>query len=138
MPQRSAMAIPEGTSVRMQLFLLGVEKTPFFAPSVISSILTVVAPIHSGNSELLAVNPPLQWRAANIALSYCRYMEKLFWPENLAAECPLERRLPLGPALLAALFLMLVTSAAIGACWTNLPGCFQPLRTLNIATDLGR
>ena len=57
---------------------------------------------------------PLAERLANGVLSYCTYIYQLVWPQNLAAFYPLPiGDPPVGSALVAAIFLLLVSIAAV-------------------------
>jgi len=63
------------------------EKTPFFALSAASSLVTFLAQRAAGvvaGSELL----PLKFRAANAVISYTQYIAKMLWPNRLATVYP--------------------------------------------------
>ena len=63
------------------------EKIPFFALSVISSVITFLVQRSSGavsDIDTLSLNN----RIANALLSYAEYMGKMLWPINLAAFYP--------------------------------------------------
>ncbi|HZV37019.1 MAG TPA: tetratricopeptide repeat protein [Verrucomicrobiae bacterium] len=64
-----------------------VEKIPFFALSAASSAVTYFAQKHSGAVETLE-KLPIGERIANAAISYVRYLEKAFWPVDLAVFYP--------------------------------------------------
>ena len=67
---------------------LTAEKIPFFALSVISSVITFLVQRSSG--VVVGINIiSLNNRIANAFLSYAEYMVKLFRPQNLAAFYPL-------------------------------------------------
>lgn len=61
------------------------EKIPFFVAAIVVSLVTVMAqprgPAMPGGTELVP-------RLENTAVSYCRYLEKLFWPARLAPFYP--------------------------------------------------
>jgi tetratricopeptide (TPR) repeat protein len=63
------------------------EKLPFFALAVASSVVTVIAQRGSGATVPLDALP-LSARLAQMPASYVRYLGKTFWPENLAAFYP--------------------------------------------------
>jgi len=64
-----------------------IEKIPFFALSAVSSVITFLAQRNIGAmSDISAVS--LGDRVANAFLSYARYIEKMFWPQNLAIFYP--------------------------------------------------
>ncbi len=69
------------------LYRIIVEKIPFFALSAVSSVITFLVQRNIGAmSGISAVS--LGDRAANAFLSYARYIEKIFWPQNLAIFYP--------------------------------------------------
>ncbi|HWV99976.1 MAG TPA: tetratricopeptide repeat protein [Candidatus Acidoferrum sp.] len=76
-----------------------VEKTPFFALSAVSSALTVWTQQEAMNGLSLG------YRLENALISYCRYLGKLVWPENLAVFYPLPERWPPDQVALAGLLL---------------------------------
>ncbi len=103
------------------------EKVPFFLLAAGSCVITVVA---QGRAE--AVEPlwrlPLAERLANAVVSYCRYLGKFFYPQNLSVFYPYPVRWPDVAVVLAAVFLGLVSLAAlvwrrrfpwllVGWCW---------------------
>jgi tetratricopeptide (TPR) repeat protein len=64
-----------------------VDKLPFLALSIASSIITFVVQAKAGAvAELSAL--PLGPRCANAAVSYARYSGKILWPDNLAICYP--------------------------------------------------
>ena len=66
-----------------------IEKIPFIALSVVSSVITFLAQL--GGSAVAPINAlPLKARIANVFLSYARYIGKLFWPQNLAVFYPFD------------------------------------------------
>jgi tetratricopeptide (TPR) repeat protein len=81
-----------------------VEKIPFIALSVGSSVITYYAQLISE-----AVVPVKNWsfisRIMNAAVSYVAYIVKMFWPDNLAIIYPLPHTVPLTLALAAGFLL---------------------------------
>ena len=66
---------------------LTAEKIPFFALSVISSVITFLVQRSSG--VVVGINIiSLNNRIANAVLSYVRYLYKMIWPQNLAIYYP--------------------------------------------------
>jgi tetratricopeptide (TPR) repeat protein len=69
------------------VFRLILEKIPFFVLSAISSIVTVYAAKNFG-----AIKPlekfPFDKRIVNAFISYSKYLEKTFWPDNLCIFYP--------------------------------------------------
>ena len=61
------------------------EKAPFFLLAAAFSALTFVVQKHGG---AVTSSVPFPDRLANAAVSYCRYVGKLFWPVDLAAFYP--------------------------------------------------
>jgi len=60
-----------------------VEKIPFFALSVVSSVITFLVQ-RSGGAMVDIDALALKGRVANAFLSYATYIGKMFWPQNLA------------------------------------------------------
>ena len=65
-----------------------VEKIPFFIITGISSLITFIAQ-HSGDAIVSFKNVPLPYRLENMFVAYAGYLQKIFWPENLAVVYPL-------------------------------------------------
>ncbi len=88
-----------------------IEKIPLLALSAASSVATVIAQTrHLGEIEPF----PIAWRINNALVSYLTYIGQMFWPTHLAAFYPHpENRLPLWEVMLATLFLIAVSAAAI-------------------------
>jgi tetratricopeptide (TPR) repeat protein len=66
-----------------------VEKIPFIALSVISSVITFLVQLRGSAVAHIDVLS-LKDRIANVFLSYARYTGKLFWPQNLAVFYPFD------------------------------------------------
>jgi len=76
------------------------EKIPFFALATGTSIVTFV--VQKGGGALAAgENLPLGARSGNALISYCRYLEKMFWPTDLAVFYPHPGVWPLATGFLA-------------------------------------
>jgi Tfp pilus assembly protein PilF len=76
------------------------EKLPFFALAALTSIVTFA--VQKGGGALAAgENLPLGARSGNALISYCRYLEKMFWPTDLAVFYPHPGVWPLTTVLLA-------------------------------------
>jgi Flp pilus assembly protein TadD len=81
------VAFAPGSDVpnRQRLKNLLIEKIPFFALSVISSVITFLVMRSGGTmSDILSFNQ----RIANVFLSYVQYISKMLWPSNLAVFYP--------------------------------------------------
>jgi protein O-mannosyl-transferase len=75
---------PNHASNTKQLIM---EKIPFFAMSVISSVITFAAQ-HSGGAIATLDNMSVSYRFANMFVSYIRYIGKTIWPSRLAVIYP--------------------------------------------------
>jgi tetratricopeptide (TPR) repeat protein len=84
------------------------EKIPFFIISAVFSILTLYAqykPSFKGFS--------LSSRMANAPVSFVTYLEKTFWPHDLAVFYPFTDQLPLWQVLGTALLIIVISVAVI-------------------------
>jgi len=92
---------------------LCVEKWPLFIMAAISSVVTFIAQRAGGavySIELL----PLWARLANAAVSYCRYIRIMFWPDPLIAYYfPEKTNIAITAVVLSILTLCIVTAL----CW---------------------
>jgi tetratricopeptide (TPR) repeat protein len=76
------------SAVKSPVWLIA-EKIPFIALSVVSSAVTFL--VQRGSGAMAHIDAlPLRDRAANVFLSYARYIGKLFWPQNLAVFYPFD------------------------------------------------
>jgi hypothetical protein len=84
------------------------EKVPFFAMSMVSSIITFFVQ-HSGGA-LIDVNAlPLESRIAHALLLYARYMAKMFWPQKLTVFYPLgHENIPFWQVAMCVLLLLII------------------------------
>ncbi|MGB7581818.1 MAG: tetratricopeptide repeat protein [Sedimentisphaerales bacterium] len=79
----------EGVSQKLSAVQLIIEKIPFIALSIVSSVITFL--VQLGGSAVIHINAlPLKDRITNAFLSYARYTGKLFWPQNLAVFYPFD------------------------------------------------
>ncbi len=92
---------------------LVLEKTPFFALSVTSSVATYAIQRSTGAMELGA-STPFAARLGNAIVAYVAYLGKAFWPANLQAYYPFPQT-PYSVGLVAAVatLLALVTVVAL-------------------------
>jgi hypothetical protein len=89
------------------------EKTPFFALSIASSIATFAIQRTTGAMEL-GTSTPFPARLGNAIVAYVAYLGKAFWPAQLLAYYPFPQTAhPLGVVVGAACFLALVTAIAL-------------------------
>jgi tetratricopeptide (TPR) repeat protein len=95
---------------RKIIYSLVWEKMPFFALTVVSSIITFLVQRRSG--AVVDINfISLDSRIANIFLSYAKYIGKMFWPCNLAVFYPfnIAARFPFWQAAMCALLLFIIS-----------------------------
>jgi Tfp pilus assembly protein PilF len=76
------------------------EKIPFFALAALACVTTFWVQQHEGAVNTVQ-NLPLGTRSGNALVSYCRYLEKLFWPADLAVFYPHPGHWSLAKVLLA-------------------------------------
>jgi Flp pilus assembly protein TadD len=90
-----------------------IEKVPLFALSAVSSVITFMAQKSGGAINTLET-VPLDYRIANMFISYMRYIHKTIWPSKLAVMYPLSEAIPSKEALLfCALLFVLITTLSI-------------------------
>ena len=94
------------------------EKIPFFILSAVFSIITLYAQ-HNPSSK----NFPLGSKIDNAPVSFVTYLEKTFWPHDLAVFYPFSDQLPVWQIFGAAL-LILVISTAVMVTVKRLPYLF--------------
>jgi protein O-mannosyl-transferase len=102
------------------------EKAPFFILSVVFSIMAIYtqyAPYGTSAEQLNQYFPPLGSRIANALISCVNYLEKIFWPDDLAAFYSFAGQSPVWQVLGAAL-IILVISVAVAAKAKRLPHLF--------------
>lgn len=89
------------------------EKTPFLFLSAASCVVTFLAQYKGGAvSSFEAI--PLKTRVLNAFVACCKYLGKIFWPQNLAVFYPHPgSHLPTWEGVAAALFLLAVSILAI-------------------------
>ncbi|QPJ64715.1 MAG: tetratricopeptide repeat protein [Candidatus Nitrohelix vancouverensis] len=97
-------------SPEMRRFFLKclVEKIPLFILSIIGSALAMYAQSHAG----AVTDLPLVGRLAHVLLNYADYIEKFFWPLQLAPLYPFRAGYSAPLALLALAALTAITFAA--------------------------
>jgi Flp pilus assembly protein TadD len=100
----------EGEFRNLKTLLL--EKIPFFALAAAASVVTFLVQQHGAAVETVQ-NLPVAARWGNAAISYCRYLEKTFWPTDLAVIYPHPGYWPMADVILAAGFLTGVSVLAI-------------------------
>ncbi len=84
-PLRRITFAPEASPLLLSSFLkLCLEKWPLFMMSAISSVITFLAQ-RAGHSVAALQSVPLWERFSNAAISYCRYLRIMVWPDQLRA-----------------------------------------------------
>ena len=87
------------------------EKWPFFLLTVISCLVTFFAQRH-GDSVVSLQYVPLHYRLENVALAYAGYLQKIFWPENLAVIYPMPDKISTLAVASAVAVLFFISAAA--------------------------
>jgi protein O-mannosyl-transferase len=90
------------------------EKTPFFALTLPSVVLTIYAQ-HQGGSVAGLKEIPLLLRTGNALIAYVKYIGKILWPSDLAIFYPLPTAVPLWQVIGSLLILVLLSTGAIRA-----------------------
>src|SRR5436190_1589936 len=88
------------------------EKVPFFALALVSSIITFKVQ-RQGGAMVLMESFPLKMRLANATLSYSRYLLNAFWPTDLAAFYPMPVAWPVWEIAGSLLILCVLTALAL-------------------------
>ncbi len=105
---------PDGKSAkslsqRLVLSRLITEKLPFFALSVVSSVVTFAVQRGGGAMARIAILAP-DIRIANVFVSYVKYIGKMFWPSGLAILYPHPgAELPVWQVIVSAMLLLGIT-----------------------------
>jgi tetratricopeptide (TPR) repeat protein len=108
-PRKNSSQSAPAVNKRLILYRLIIEKVPFAALSVVSSVITFIVQ-RSGGSMVDPDSVSLESRFANALLSYVRYIGKLFWPADLAVLYPYAAGgIPLWQLTLCVLLLVGVT-----------------------------
>jgi protein O-mannosyl-transferase len=91
---------------------LTLEKVPFFALALLSSIITFLVQ-KTGGAMTLMVSVPLGTRLANSLIAYATYLRRIFWPSNLAAFYPFPDSVSTASLLAAIAVLVVATVLAL-------------------------
>jgi tetratricopeptide (TPR) repeat protein len=84
------------------------EKIPFFALAAAGSVITYLAQKHGG-SVTTVEGLPLGARVGNALISYCRYLDKIFWPTDLSVFYPHPGYWPMEMVMLAGGLIALIS-----------------------------
>jgi tetratricopeptide (TPR) repeat protein len=95
------------TEVSRKLLL---EKVPFFAGSLVISVIALFAQRKMG---ALVSHFPLSMRIGNALISCIRYLGKVFWPAGLAIPYPYPSQIPVWQVLIAGVLLALITGLVV-------------------------
>ena len=90
---------------------LFLEKIPFFLFSAASCAVTFLAQ-HSTGAVASLENVSLHYRLCDTPLAYMRYLQKIFWPENLCVFYPMPETISTPVAVAATLVLIFISTAA--------------------------
>ncbi len=107
-PVRAGQPQPSTAWQTTRLTQLLAEKLPFLVLSAVSCVVTFRVQ-QSGGAVLDVGNLPIGGRIANALMSYMRYLEKMVWPEGLAALYLRKAPWPTWEVGLAALALLAAT-----------------------------
>jgi len=88
------------------------EKLPMFALAAAASVVTFVAQRVGGAMGDVEKYPPAR-RAANVAVSYARYMDKTFWPDDLSIFYAYPRAVSIVQTTAAVILLASASAAAV-------------------------
>jgi len=94
------------------------EKLPFFILSAVLIVITLYTTSAQSNKLI-----PLSSRIANALVSFVTYLEKTFWPQDMAIFYPFPAQVPAGQAL-GAFLLIIVISVVVIAAAKRLPYLF--------------
>jgi len=94
------------------------EKIPFFILSAVLVIITLHSPQNTALRTLYNIfgQPkefPLFSRIANALVSYVTYLEKTFWPHDMAIFYPFPSQIPVWQVIGASLLILIITTAVI-------------------------
>jgi protein O-mannosyl-transferase len=87
------------------------EKIPFFLLTVFSCVITFLAQRH-GNSVISLKGMSLTYRLENLPVAYATYLQKMFYPVDLAVIYPLPEKIS-APAIVVAVTVLAVVSAGV-------------------------
>lgn len=90
-----------------KLFWQVKEKAPLFALSILFVFITLYNPYAQ---QTYMKKFPLALRSENAAVSFIAYLEKTFWPRDLAAFYPFPAQIPLWQVICAVLLMAMMTA----------------------------
>ena len=86
------------------------EKTPFFVLSAVFSVITIYA---QRNSSIKRTPYLLSSRIANAPVSFVTYLEKTFWPHDMAIFYHFPAQIPVWKVIGASLLILVITTFVI-------------------------
>lgn len=98
--------------------LLVQEKIPFFLLTAASCVITFLAQ-HSGAAVISLKSVPLSFRLENLPVAYATYLQKIFWPVDLAIIYPLPGKIA---ALAVAVSVTVLVLISAGVWFARKPG----------------
>jgi tetratricopeptide (TPR) repeat protein len=108
-----SVVIGQQTNERTDIFRLVLEKVPFFALAVGSSVVTFIVQERGGAMEIVETYS-IQARIINAFVAYTEYMLNMIWPVKLAVLYPHPgNSIPLWKGVVAGLALVLITTLVI-------------------------
>ena len=100
---------PAAAAAGLSFWKLIWEKVPWFAMSAVSAVITMKV-----ETNATQVNLPLWIHLGNAVISYVKYLEKAFWPVNLALVYPHpELAISMPAAVLSVFAIIAVTTLAV-------------------------
>ena len=115
-PDKAASRLGKTPTIR-KASLLVLEKIPFFALSIASSIITYKVQRHGGAVSFTLTTYE---RLANAVVAYARYLIKGFWPAKLSVLYPHPGDWP-APYVIGSVLLMLAVTVLALALWRHRP-----------------
>ncbi len=101
----------QGSALHVQnLGKLLLEKIPFLALTVVSCVITMSV---QNGARWSTASLGLPFRLENAAMSYVRYISKIFWPTDLALIYPYPHSWPPGAVIAVAIVLVMLTAVFI-------------------------
>jgi len=91
------------------------EKTPFFILSAVFSIITFYVQYYIPSLRHFPVlkPSPLDSRLANAAVSFVTYLEKTFWPHDMAVFYPYPSHIPTWQVIAASMLIIVISALVI-------------------------
>jgi hypothetical protein len=105
-------SFPRSQPPVMELKQLTIEKIPYFALSLLSSIITVYGQNNAGAMPTLDTFP-LQLRIGNALISYVQYLSKTIYPHDLVVYYPMPSSVPIWQAIGSLIVLLAISAGTI-------------------------